>query len=355
MHDEILFAVEADKASKVERRGLDELGLQERQHLQEWVLANPEIIGPGSIVITSEFDRWEAADGSPVADRLDVLALDPDGHLVVVELKRGAAPSTVHMQAINYAAMVSRLTPEDVAEMYSASRASSEEPITPDSALDLLTTQHLLSVEGIRHPRLMVIASDFPPSVTAAVVWLNEQNVDFSLTRFRAYQVNGQVVVTFTRLYPVPDVEEFTIGRRAEAVKKSQTGPPWDEESLRRLAANANPATLALMDLSATVTGETVGVKQIALAAGTTEYGVRGQLAGLTMRLKNPKNGFSQTVWPTTVEWLPGGVARYTLDPTLSEVWRAIRGKELPAFGIVSDTEPLGVDAGEASDGAEPA
>ena len=338
MHDEMLFVVEQAKAVKVKRHGLEELGLQERQHLQEWVLANPDIIGPDTMIITSEFDRWQAADGSPVADRLDVLALDSDGRLVVVELKRGAAPSTVHMQTINYAAMVSRLTPEDVADMYAAAHASAGLPIAPTAALELLTTQHLLSVDGIRNPRLVVIASDFPPSVTAAVVWLNEQNVDFTLIRFRTYCVDDRVVVSFSRLYPVPDVEEFTIGRRADgAPKQAQEGPPWDEDSLLRLRDCANPATLAMLDLCAAEDAE-VGVKQIAVAAGTTEAGVRGQLAGLTMRLKNPKYGFGQTDWPTSVTWDAGGYATYHLNPQLAETWRHIRGDDLTQPGIEPDT-----------------
>ena len=110
MHDEILFRVDGASAVKVQRRSLEELALEERKHLQEWILSNPEVLGPGTLIVTSEFDRWQSADGSPVADRLDILALDSNGRVVVVELKRGTAPHTVHMQAINYAAMVSRLT-----------------------------------------------------------------------------------------------------------------------------------------------------------------------------------------------------------------------------------------------------
>ncbi|WP_328949275.1 hypothetical protein OG778_14505 [Streptomyces sp. NBC_00184] len=41
-------------------------------------------------------------------DRLDVLGLDATGRLVVVELKRGTADRDVHLQAITYAALVSR-------------------------------------------------------------------------------------------------------------------------------------------------------------------------------------------------------------------------------------------------------
>ena len=149
MYDELLFTVEGDAALKVLRRSLEELDLEERKHLQEWVLKNPEVLGPGVLVVTSEFDRWQSADGVRVADRLDILALDGDGHLVVVELKRGVAPHTVHMQAINYAAMVSRLTSEDIAELYARSETKAGRPTDPEAALDLLTTQHLLSADGI--------------------------------------------------------------------------------------------------------------------------------------------------------------------------------------------------------------
>ncbi len=342
MHDEILFRVDGASAVKVQRRGLEELALEERKHLQEWILANPEVLGPGTVILTSEFDRWQSADGSPVADRLDILALDADGRVVVVELKRGTAPHTVHMQAINYAAMVSRLTPDDVADMYASTQTAAGNPISRDAALERLTTQQLLSPEGIRRPRIILIASDFPPAVTASVVWLNEQDLSIQLIRFRAYEVNEQVVVSFSRLYPVPDVEEFTIGRRADADKPAPTeGPPWDEGALARLAQQANKATLAMLDLCAAEEGQPVGVPEIAVAANITEAAVRGQLAGLTMRLKNPKSGFEQTQWPTTVEWLPGGFARYHLQPDLAALWRQIRGDDIaqPGVGPVYTTQ----------------
>jgi len=99
--------------------------MQERAHLQEWILAHPDVIGPGVKIITSEYDRWQTSSGNPVLDRLDVLGIDTEGRLVVVELKRDMAPHTVHMQAINYAAMVSRLAVDDVADLYAATRPRS--------------------------------------------------------------------------------------------------------------------------------------------------------------------------------------------------------------------------------------
>lgn len=330
MYDELLFTVAGDKAIKVDRASLTSLDLHERAHLQEWILANPEVIGQDTVVITSEFDRWQTSAGAPVLDRLDILALDSDGRLVVVELKRDAAPHTIHMQAINYAAMVSRLTTDDVADLYAAWKTKNGAVMDRGSALTELETEHLLSVDGIRSPRIVLIASDFPASVTASVVWLNEQKVDISLIRFRGYQVGDKTAVSFSRLYPVPEVEEFTIGRRADssAPADRQPGAPWDEAALRRLAEQGNPATLALLDLCAAEDAGQVGVQDIAATAGITVPGVRGQLAGLTMRLRNPTYAYAQKTWPTTVHWLPGGVASYSMDPQLASLWRLIRSTD---------------------------
>jgi len=327
MYDEMLFTVDGKTAAKVARVDLADLDLQERAHLQEWILANPNVIGPGAAVITSEYDKWQTSAGAPVLDRLDILAIEPDGRLVIVELKRGIAPHTVHMQAINYAAMVSRLQPDDVAELYAATKAQAGEHIDPESALTKLRTEWLLSVEGIRRPRIVLIASDFPASVTASVVWLNEQQVDISLIRFRAYRLREQTVVSFNRLFPVPDVEEFTIGRRPDhpTVPHDSPGEQWDQDSLQRLLEQANPATLAMLDLCAVETPASVGVKDIAATAGISDGAVRGQLAGLTMRLKNSKYGFAQNTWPVYVTWLAGGVASYAMEPPLAAIWRTVR------------------------------
>jgi hypothetical protein len=44
--------------------------------------------------------------------------------LIVAELKREVAPHTIHMQAVNYAAMVSRLTPDDIAQIQGVCQSS---------------------------------------------------------------------------------------------------------------------------------------------------------------------------------------------------------------------------------------
>ncbi|WP_394217158.1 hypothetical protein [Brachybacterium vulturis] len=105
MSSERVYAIEDGAAVPLPAVSLADAGLRERDDLQEWVLARPEILGPDVMVVAFEFDRWQDSRGDRQRDRLDVLGLDADGRLVLAELKRDKAPDTVEMQAIKYAAM----------------------------------------------------------------------------------------------------------------------------------------------------------------------------------------------------------------------------------------------------------
>ncbi len=56
--------------------------LKERQHLQEWIAKNPEVLEEELLVIQKEFDGF-----SGTHERLDLLALDKEGKLVIIENK----------------------------------------------------------------------------------------------------------------------------------------------------------------------------------------------------------------------------------------------------------------------------
>ncbi|MGB2756598.1 MAG: DUF4268 domain-containing protein [Acidimicrobiia bacterium] len=238
MPDELLFSVRAAKAERVDVISLAEAGLKERQDLQEWVTANPELLGPGVMIVTLEFDRWKAASGAQPQDRMDVLGLDQDGRLVVAELKRDKAPDTMEMQAIKYAAMASRFTPESVASQLSRFTTSRGRPLSTDEALEeLLAHSPDLSIETLRRPKIILLAADFPPVLTAAAVWLTEMGLDMSLIRFQAYQTATEILLSVSRVYPIPDVEEFTIAPQlaeARAARETRTRTR-DTSAVRRL------------------------------------------------------------------------------------------------------------------------
>jgi alkylated DNA nucleotide flippase Atl1 len=208
-----LFTVVGRSASPVIRTVLAAEGLLERQHLQEWVIDNPQVLGESVLVITSEFDRWADTDGVPARDRLDVLGLDATGRLVVVELKRGMADRDVHLQAITYAALVSRFDLDTLAGAHRDFMASKGQAL----GLDQCKQRLLDHVEGdwspelLQRPRQVIIAADFPKQVTHTVVWLSEMNLDIDLVQVSLWKVEGRLVAGFTKVYPTPEVEEFTL------------------------------------------------------------------------------------------------------------------------------------------------
>ncbi|MDP9070405.1 MAG: hypothetical protein M3N68_03790 [Actinomycetota bacterium] len=215
MPDELVFAVDASDATAASPVSFAEAGLRERAHLQEWVLENPEILGPGIMIVTFEFDRWVAAGGQSTADRLDVLGLDQAGHLVVAELKRDRAPDSVTMQALNYAAMVSRFSLDTLGEAYASSPQSSD--ISQQEALTALQEwAPAISDETLGAPRIVLLASEFGPTVTNLALFLYENGIDISLTRVQPYRTaDGRHIVTVSRILPVPNAEDFMVRPRS--------------------------------------------------------------------------------------------------------------------------------------------
>src|SRR5271157_1912532 len=81
----------------------------ERKDLEKWVMSSPEILGEELLIITNEYDKFDKTK-----ERLDLLALDRDGKLVVIELKREESGANVELQAIKYAAYCSTLTIDQI-------------------------------------------------------------------------------------------------------------------------------------------------------------------------------------------------------------------------------------------------
>jgi RecB family endonuclease NucS len=85
--------------------------LASEQLLEEMIVSRPEILDSNWMLIGRQVDT--GARG-----RLDLLAIAPDGGLVLIELKRNRIPRDVVAQALDYASWVEALRPEDVAKIF---------------------------------------------------------------------------------------------------------------------------------------------------------------------------------------------------------------------------------------------
>src|SRR5256885_951261 len=77
--------------------------IRERQDLQRILRTHIGAVVPDAIVIAEEFADWEDSSRS-----IDLLCLDKQANLIVVELKRTEDGGHMELQAIRYAAMVSK-------------------------------------------------------------------------------------------------------------------------------------------------------------------------------------------------------------------------------------------------------
>lgn len=173
MRRELVFTAYPGRAELARRVTLAEAGLKERADLQEWIRAHPQILGNGVRIVTYEFDRWVSGTGAR-ADRLDLLGLDENGRLVLAELKRDAAPDTVEMQAIKYAAYASRFTVDVLAACHADYlRRTLGTDVSDEEALAQLD-EHCggLDRDRLAAVRIVLVAGSFPEPVTASVVWL---------------------------------------------------------------------------------------------------------------------------------------------------------------------------------------
>ena len=102
-----------NRISRLDRARFGELALREREHLQEWLANQPDAMGEDLLIIQKEFDGF-----ADTRERLDLLAMDGDGQLVVIENKLDDSGRDVAWQALKYAAYVSSLTRTQIINIY---------------------------------------------------------------------------------------------------------------------------------------------------------------------------------------------------------------------------------------------
>lgn len=93
-----------------EPRALAASALSAEKDLHEFLMRDPSLLGERLLVIGSEVI-------TPFGPRLDLLAIDADGNLHLLELKRDKTPRDVVAQVLDYGSWVSTLSREDVIDI----------------------------------------------------------------------------------------------------------------------------------------------------------------------------------------------------------------------------------------------
>ena len=184
-----------------------QLGFQERRDIQEWVAANPSILGEDLLIIGKEFSGFDRTN-----ERLDLLAVDADGTLVIIELKRDHSGADAHWQAIKYASYFRQAKQDILVRMLAEYSKVSED----EAGTALLQHIGADDLGALNNDQRIILASHrFAPEVTSAALWLNEKAPDDNLitcVQLTPYQDGDALYIQSNTIIPPPMADDYAIG-----------------------------------------------------------------------------------------------------------------------------------------------
>ena len=213
-----LIDMQNKKAVSLEKKSFAELRLSERNDLQEWIIYNPLILGESLLIIQKEFDGF-----SETNERLDLLALDDSGRLVVIENKLDDSGRDVVWQALKYVSYCATLTKSEISDIYQRYLGSSGN--AQDNIAEFYDEQdfdsvRLNSVEGDQ--RIILVAANFRKEVTSTVLWLrNYHSVDITCIKVAPYKDGEKLYLDVEQIIPIQDAQDYQI--RLTAKKQEET------------------------------------------------------------------------------------------------------------------------------------
>jgi hypothetical protein len=152
--------------------------------LESWLNGDLSPLGLGAMTIGRQVE-------SPHGGRLDVLALDRSGDLIVIEVKRGRTPRETVAQALDYASWASRLAAADVIDLYRRHNGR-ELPADFHRQFGVALPETL----GSRH-RVIVLAADLGEPLRRMVTYLaNDMGLPINAATFRLYGVADRTIVS---------------------------------------------------------------------------------------------------------------------------------------------------------------
>lgn len=197
--------------------------LPSEQMLEDMIVAQPRIPSSDWMLIGRQEDTGHGG-------RIDLLAIAPDGTLVLVELKRDRTPREVVAQALDYAAWVEALDAEDVASIYS--RFSSGGSLATDFQTrfgqpldeDTINDSH----------QIVIVAAQLDASSERIVGYLNDRGLAINVLFFQVFDHGDEQLLSRAWLIDPGDVQVQAAGTGRGGEKE-----PWNGEYYVSYGANS--------------------------------------------------------------------------------------------------------------------
>ena len=194
----------------------------------------PDALGEELLIIQKEFDGF-----ADTRERLDLLALDKNGQLVIIENKLDDTGRDVVWQAVKYAAYCSNLTKTQIIDIFQQYLDRWSRDRDAETAIcEFLDEDSLEEVvlNGGNDQRLMFIAANFRKEVTAAVLWLLGHGIRAQCFRVVPHVLGEQLFIDLQQIIPTPEAADYMIGMATKGAEEKSAEDAQQRSHKLRLA-----------------------------------------------------------------------------------------------------------------------
>jgi hypothetical protein len=199
--------------------------LASEQQLEDMIVREPAILSSQWMLI----GRQEVTSHG---GRIDLLAIAPDGSLVLIELKRDRTPREIVAQALDYASWVAELTADRIVQIFDRfSRGGSLGAAFQKRfgvALDEETLNHA--------HQIIIVAAELDPSTERIVAYLNARDIAINVVFFQVFHHGGQQLLSRAWLIDPGETQANVAAATGPAGEKE----PWNGEFY--VSYGGNPA-----------------------------------------------------------------------------------------------------------------
>jgi len=200
----------ANELIELTSKRFTELGFKEREHLQEWIAKTPDVLGEELLIIQKEFAGFDET-----RERLDLLALDKTGGLVVIENKLDDSGRDVVWQALKYASYCSSLSKSQIRSIYQEYLDKHENGADAgDRICEFLEAEDFSEVilNTGSDQRIKLVAAHFRKEVTSTVLWLLQHGIGMECFKATIFQYGTDTLLNFEQIIPTPEAADFMVG-----------------------------------------------------------------------------------------------------------------------------------------------
>jgi hypothetical protein len=212
-----LWKITNNRPKKIPETQISRENLLE-ENLEDWIANDASILGEPLLIIGRQVMIPD------VKDRLDLLAVDPQGASVIIELKRGHLKDPVDIQSLRYASYISKWQFEDFENV---ARNFFKKVGDPEFNFNGLYEAFCEDAGTVEVPdlnesqRIIIVGSTVRDKLASVALWLRKQGIDIKLVEVQAYKEGESVLIEPTVIVPLQ------VGRGSEVGKPKSEGIPW--------------------------------------------------------------------------------------------------------------------------------